>query len=135
MIYMTLNEIRAFKPCESGWKTLLKSLNKTEADDEPIAFDRIIESNGLRDAIWCMRVKWFEHKPVWMSFVNGCAESAAAANAAFAVAYAYAVAANAADAAVAAVAAATADAYDTAATYTAERKRQTEHLLKLVREV
>ena len=51
----TLNKIREHNPCKSGWETLLKSLNKTKPDDEPIAISHIIESNGLDDAIWCLR--------------------------------------------------------------------------------
>ena len=35
-MYTTLNKIRSHLPCEKGWKTLLKSLGKTEADDEPL---------------------------------------------------------------------------------------------------
>lgn len=52
----TLNEIRKYRPCADGWKTLLASLNKTEADDEPLSFSHILASNGIRDAIWCTRV-------------------------------------------------------------------------------
>ena len=51
----TLNKIREHNPCKSGWETLLKSLNKTNPDDEPIAISYIVESNGLDDAIWCLR--------------------------------------------------------------------------------
>ena len=55
MIYTTLNKIRKHSPCESGWKNLLNHLNKTKADDEPLGFDVILESNGLDDALWCLR--------------------------------------------------------------------------------
>ena len=51
----TLNKIRAHNPCCSGWKKLLKNLAKTEADDEPLALTTILESNGLDDALWCLR--------------------------------------------------------------------------------
>ena len=54
-MYTTLNDIRAFNPCKEGWKTLLKSLGKTEADDEPLPLLQILESNGLFDALWCIR--------------------------------------------------------------------------------
>jgi hypothetical protein len=53
--YTTLNKIRSFNPCASGWEKLLRSLGKTQADDEPLAFSRILESNGLDDALWCLR--------------------------------------------------------------------------------
>ena len=51
----TLNKIRAHSPCENGWKKLLINLGKTKADDEPLALTTILESNGLEDALWCLR--------------------------------------------------------------------------------
>lgn len=51
----TLNKIRECSPCKNGWETLLKSLNKTKADDEEITLAHILESNGLDDALWCLR--------------------------------------------------------------------------------
>ena len=51
----TLNEIRALSPCKEGWKNLLAHLGKTKADDEPLPLLTILESNGLEDALWCLR--------------------------------------------------------------------------------
>ena len=51
----TLNKIRAHSPCASGWSKLLGNLGKTKADDEPLAITTILESNGLDDALWCLR--------------------------------------------------------------------------------
>jgi hypothetical protein len=51
----TLNKIRQHKPCKKGWETLLASLGKTKADDEPLDLLNILESNGLDDALWCLR--------------------------------------------------------------------------------
>lgn len=51
----TLNKIRSHSPCADGWEKLLKSLGKTQADDELLTLSRILESNGLSDAIWCLR--------------------------------------------------------------------------------
>ena len=51
----TLNKIRASKPCASGWTKLLKHLNKIKADDEPLSIATILDSNGLADALWCLR--------------------------------------------------------------------------------
>ena len=55
MIYITLNRIRAHTPCADGWRKLLAHLGKTQADDEPLALATILQSNGLDDAIWCLR--------------------------------------------------------------------------------
>ena len=51
----TLNKIRAKSPCKDGWEQLLKHLRKTKSDDEPLSLLTILDSNGLDDALWCMR--------------------------------------------------------------------------------
>jgi hypothetical protein len=55
MIYTNLNKIRAHGPCADGWAKLLRHLGKTQADDEPLALATILDSNGLDDALWCLR--------------------------------------------------------------------------------
>src|SRR5574343_735474 len=54
-MYTTLNAIAAYRPCVSGWKTLLRFLGKTGGDDEKLALLTILESNGVEDAVWCFR--------------------------------------------------------------------------------
>ena len=51
----TLNQIRAKSPCPDGWTKLLKHLNKTGSDDEPLEMLTVLESNGFDDALWCLR--------------------------------------------------------------------------------
>ena len=51
----TLRKIRDCAPCCAGWKTLLRHLRKTKADDEPITLETILKSNGIDDAIWCLQ--------------------------------------------------------------------------------
>ena len=51
----TLSEIRAQGPCEDGWQKLMKHLGKTKADDAPLELLTILDSNGLDDALWCLR--------------------------------------------------------------------------------
>ena len=55
MIYTTLNKIREHSPCTEGWQKLLSTLGKTKADDEPLSLITILDSNGLDDALWCLR--------------------------------------------------------------------------------
>jgi hypothetical protein len=50
----TLNRIRDASPCQSGWKSLLLSLGKTEADDEPLDLLTVLDSNGFGDAGWVL---------------------------------------------------------------------------------
>ena len=53
--YTTLNKIRGHGPCADGWSKLLRHLGKTQPDDEPLALFTILDSNGLDDALWCLR--------------------------------------------------------------------------------
>ena len=61
MIYTTLNQIRAKGPCglgpksTEGFRKLLVHLGKSTSDDEPLGFDVILASNGIDDALWCLR--------------------------------------------------------------------------------
>ena len=71
-ITTTLNRIRAHGLCETGWKKLLTGLGKTQADDEPLPFARIVEINGLDDALWCCRAEP-QYAKEWRLFAVWCA--------------------------------------------------------------
>ena len=68
----TLNRIRAHSPCREGWEKLLKGLGKTAADDEPLPYSRIVEINGLYDALWCCRAEP-QYTREWRLFAVWCA--------------------------------------------------------------
>jgi hypothetical protein len=72
VIYTTLNRIREHDPCVEGWEKLLQHLGKTEADDEPLPFHVIVESNGITDALWACRTVP-EHDREWRLFAVWCA--------------------------------------------------------------
>lgn len=55
-ITVTLAQLRAAQPCAEGWTTLLRHLRKHAPDEEPLLLETILDSNGLRDALWCCRV-------------------------------------------------------------------------------
>ena len=73
-ITTTLNAIRQHSPCEEGWEKLLKSLGKSRADDEPLMFSTILSSNGLDDALWCLRSICPQHDREVRLFAADCAE-------------------------------------------------------------
>ena len=75
----TLNKIRSHGPCESGWKKLLAGLGKTGADDESLALERILEINGLQDALWALRSVDNIDKPARL-FACDCAQRVAHIN-------------------------------------------------------
>jgi len=72
VICTTLNRIRVHDPCVEGWKKLLQHLGKTEADDEPLPFSVIVESNGMENALWACRTVP-EHDREWRLFAVWCA--------------------------------------------------------------
>jgi len=72
MITTTLNAIREESPCADGWTKLLKNLGKTRADNEPLSFVTILDSNGLDDALWCTRAAP-EHNKIWRLYAVWCA--------------------------------------------------------------
>ena len=51
----TLNKIRQHDPCDISWGKLLKSLDKTEADDTEVSIEYILDLLGLNDALWALR--------------------------------------------------------------------------------
>ena len=72
----TLNKIKFYSPCQDKYKKLLTYLGKTEADDEPLDFSAVLESNGLHDCIWCFR--WApEYDNEWRLFAIWCARQVA----------------------------------------------------------
>jgi len=72
MLFTTLRRIQAHNPCKSGWKKLLTGLSKTQADDEPLAYAKIVEINGLDDALWACRAEP-QHDRTWRLYAVWCA--------------------------------------------------------------
>jgi len=52
----TLEQIKSHHPCESSYKKLLKGLNKTKADSEPLEFRSIYNILDADDVIWATKV-------------------------------------------------------------------------------
>ena len=57
MLTTTFQNIRKHRPCESGYRKLAKALGgiKSYGDATPIPILKIIETNGIDDALWCFR--------------------------------------------------------------------------------
>jgi hypothetical protein len=62
-MYTTLNEIQKHKLSQYSWEKLLRHLNKTKPDDEPLPLLTVLESNGLEDALWSVK-KLYDHKSI-----------------------------------------------------------------------
>lgn len=69
MIYVTLNQIRASKPCSEGYAAILRFTGKSNPDDEPIALAAIVGGVGLEYALWTITFSWEGARPVWVEFV------------------------------------------------------------------
>lgn len=53
----TLNEIRdCLIEDPDSWNKLLNRLGKTESDDDPLSFIKILDVLGIQDASWCLWV-------------------------------------------------------------------------------
>ena len=77
MITVSLNEIRAQDPCESGWKKALKSKGGKEANmDAQFPLTDILKSNDLDDTLWCLRCRP-EYSNLWRKFAVWAARAAA----------------------------------------------------------
>lgn len=54
----TLRQIRRAGPCESGWMMLVRGLgvdyHTAKFNEDPISLLRIMEINGLQDAVWAL---------------------------------------------------------------------------------
>jgi hypothetical protein len=73
MITTTLRKIRQHNPCSEGWRTLLTFLGKTGVDDDPLPLVTILQSNGLDDALWCLRTITGHDKEI-TRFALACAQ-------------------------------------------------------------
>ena len=73
MITTTLWQIRQHSPCSEGWRTLLSYLGKTGVDDDPLPLVTILQSNGLDDALWCLRTITGHDKEI-ARFALSCAQ-------------------------------------------------------------
>jgi hypothetical protein len=49
---LTLNDIKSKSPCENGYKKLLKSFDKTSADDTEVSIQHLLNSNGIDNTLW-----------------------------------------------------------------------------------
>ena len=79
MITTTLNRIRAHKPCGisprtsrlTGYQRLKAGLGPHIGNNDPFPFARIVEINGLQDALWCCRVEP-QYDREWRLFFVWC---------------------------------------------------------------
>tara|TARA_R110002126_G_scaffold67176_2_gene170479 strand:- start:131 stop:718 length:588 start_codon:yes stop_codon:yes gene_type:complete len=49
---ITLKEIRDNEPCEDSWTKLLKSFNKTKADDTVVTCEYLLDTLDVDDTLW-----------------------------------------------------------------------------------
>lgn len=56
---LTLKNIKEHLPCEAGWKTICKNLKTTDLEKE-FTLIQALELNGLGDAVWALRTKYYK---------------------------------------------------------------------------
>ena len=74
MITTTLAEIRAQQPCASGWRTLTTALGSDYRDTTPLPLSRIVDTNGISDALWALVHVCPDGKRIAVKFAADCAE-------------------------------------------------------------
>ncbi|MCP3668975.1 MAG: hypothetical protein GY814_00755, partial [Gammaproteobacteria bacterium] len=65
----TLNKIRRHTPCTPTREKSLASLGKTKADDEPVSFRYLLDTLGLKDAVWCLRTLDYKERCLFLADV------------------------------------------------------------------
>ena len=87
-LHTTLNLLREHGACKKGYRKLLRYLNDNAyvfGLDTPIPLETVLASNGLADALWCLRATLPEeaaerHKIAHL-FLYDCVEASTAAKA------------------------------------------------------
>ncbi|MHB1799388.1 MAG: putative immunity protein [Vulcanimicrobiaceae bacterium] len=74
MITTTLAEIRAHKPCTEGSRTLTTALRSDYGDTTPLPLLRIVDTNGIADALWALAHVGPDGKRIAVKFAADCAE-------------------------------------------------------------
>ena len=76
MLHTTLNKCHEAGACKAGYRKLAKYLGgiTTYGKDTPIPLSKIVESNGLLDAIWTLRCTLEPSKDIQIEFACRCAE-------------------------------------------------------------
>jgi len=76
MLHTTFNKARAVGACKSGYERLSRYLHgvRTYGADTPIPLDVIVESNGIKDAIWALRCTSEDSTAISRLFAVDCAE-------------------------------------------------------------
>ena len=79
MLHTTLNLLRRAGACETGYRKLAKSLGGVTrcGRDTPIPLSAVIDSNGLDDALWCLRATIEPSDAFSRDFACDCADSVA----------------------------------------------------------
>jgi len=70
---LTLDAIRAQRPCRSGWISLLRYLGQTEASIDlktRISLGDIAVANDMSDAWWCVRALHYENVQVRRALIS-----------------------------------------------------------------
>jgi len=76
MLHTTFNKAKQAEACVESYKKLAKHLGgvRTYGADTPIPLDVILESNGIKDAIWALRCTIEDSTAISRLFAVDCAE-------------------------------------------------------------
>ena len=72
MLYTTVNKLKEAKACTDRYAHLLRALGPEWDKDAPLSLARIVETNGLDDALWAVD-KCDGYEPLAREFARWCA--------------------------------------------------------------
>jgi len=55
MLTTTLKKLREYRACENRYDHLVEALGDEYGDDTPLSVSRILDTNGVSDALWALR--------------------------------------------------------------------------------
>ena len=76
MLHTTFVKLHENNACTSGYRRLAESLGGVTkyGNDTPIPLSKIVESNGMDDALWCLRATNENAENFLITFACDCAE-------------------------------------------------------------
>lgn len=79
LLYTTLERMRNYNPCIEGWRSLLRYLNKSHADSEPLEYFTIYHAMGFEMTLWACQVEP-RYNLHWQDYVHWAAANCVVAN-------------------------------------------------------
>jgi hypothetical protein len=78
-LYTTLERIRSHSPCIEGWRSLLRYLNKSVADSDPLEYITVHCAIGFEMTLWACRAEP-NYNSHWQEYIHWALSNCSSAN-------------------------------------------------------